>query len=333
MHKVAIVKTCLFHNITLQCWTWKQLIGIGNTRGDQLISCPLPGDDQLFVGRYRYCRSGRYRPPPSLPRPPDRHSKPNGRNLNFAFVNIRALSNKLDSLIDICHDHNTDETWHDSDSVCVRRLRTDHGCQVVDRPRPRTCWESLTTNHGGVAAVAFNGVHLTKLDLGVQSTTFEHVCVRVTAGTSSCVAAVIYRPGSESVKEQFFTEFRHMMDHLATFVDPIFVIGDLNIRLDRPSDPHAITLVDDLASYGFTNRVTSATHVAGGMLDVVITRDDVPPPCVNVVDADLSVIPAVLASTAGSSMSVIHDSNEPSVEAFRSGFVSFEATIVATVLS
>jgi len=34
------------------------------------------------------------------------------------------------------------------------------------------------------------------------------------------------------------------MDHLATFVDPIFVIGDLNIRLDRPSDPHAITLVD-----------------------------------------------------------------------------------------
>ena len=111
----------------------------------------------------------------------DAHILQYGRNLNSAFANIRALSNKLDSLIDICHDHNTDvvfltETWHDSDSVCVRRLRTDHGCQVVDRTRPRTCWESLTTNHGGVAAVAFNGVHLTKLDLGVQSTTFEHVC-------------------------------------------------------------------------------------------------------------------------------------------------------------
>jgi len=74
--------------------------------------------------------------------------------------------------------------------------------------------------------------------------------MRATAGTSSCVAVVIYRPGSESVKEQFFTEFRHVMDHLATFVDPIFVIGNLNIRLDRPSDPHVITLVDDLASYG-----------------------------------------------------------------------------------
>ena len=196
----------------------------------------------------------------------DAHILQYGRNLNFAFVNIRALSNKLDSLIDIRHDHNTDvvfltETWQDSDSVCVRRLRTDHGRQVIDRPRPRTCWESLT-NHGGVAAVAFNGVHLTKLDLGVQSTTFEHVCVRVAAGTSSCVAAVIYRSGSESVKEQFFTEFRHMMDHLATFVDPIFVIRNLTIRLDRPSDPHAITLVDDLASYGFTNRVTSAIRMS-----------------------------------------------------------------------
>jgi len=45
------------------------------------------------------------------------------------------------------------ETWHDTDSVSFRRLRAD-GFQVVDRPRPRVRDDVITTNHGGVAAVA-----------------------------------------------------------------------------------------------------------------------------------------------------------------------------------
>jgi len=54
----------------------------------------------------------------------------------------------------------------------------------------------------------------------------------------------------------FFAEFRDVMDRLAMFTEPIFLVGDLNIRLDCPSDPLACTLVDDLASYGCANRVT-----------------------------------------------------------------------------
>ena len=57
-----------------------------NTCGDQLISSLLPGDDKLFVGRYCGCRLECYHPPPSPPRPPEHYSKPNGRNLNFVFL-------------------------------------------------------------------------------------------------------------------------------------------------------------------------------------------------------------------------------------------------------
>ena len=262
---------------------------------------PKPGDDQLFIGRYRGCRSGRHRsPPPLLPAPDvplrihsDRHSKPQGKNLNFGFINIRSLGSKLDSLLDVGRDKNIDvlflaETWHDTESVSIRRLRAEFGCQVVDRPRPRARDDTLATNHGGVAAVAFHGVRLTQLDIGVRPVTFEFVCMRVIANTLSCVVAVVYRPGSECVRQMFFTELRDVMDRLATFAEPIFLVGDLNIRLDRPSDPYAATLVDDLASYGCTNRVTSATHVCGGMLDVVVTRDDLSVPSVDVTDVDLS---------------------------------------------
>ena len=174
---------------------------------------PGPGDDQLFdqlfIGCYSGCRSGRHRPPPSsfsLPRiHPDRHLKPQGRNLDFGFINIRSLGNKLDSLLDVRRDKNIDvlflaETWHDCDSVSIRRLRVELGCQVVDRPRPRARHDTLATNYGGVAAVAFHGVRLTQLDIGVKPTTFEFVCMRFVASTSSCVAAVLYSlSGSQCV--------------------------------------------------------------------------------------------------------------------------------------
>jgi len=78
------------------------------------------------------------------------------------------------------------------------------------------------------------------------------------------------------------------MDRLAMFTEPIFLVGDSNIRLDCPSDPHACTLVDDVASYGCANRVPSATHDHGGMLDVFVTRNDLSAPSVEVIDDDLS---------------------------------------------
>jgi len=157
--------------------------------------------------------------------------------------NIRSLGNKLDSLLDVRRDKNIDvlfltETWHDSDSVSIRRLRVELGCQVVGRPRPRARHDTTATNYGGVAAVAFHGVRPTQLDIGVKPATLEFVCMRVVPGTSSCVAAVLYRPGSECVTKMFFTKLRDVTDRLATFTEPIFLVGDLNIRLECPSDPY-----------------------------------------------------------------------------------------------
>ena len=67
------------------------------------------------------------------------------------------MANKVDDLLDVRHDQHIDllflvETWHDCDSVSLRRLRAA-GYQVIDRPRPRCNPETLTTNHGGVAAI------------------------------------------------------------------------------------------------------------------------------------------------------------------------------------
>ena len=146
--------------------------------------------------------------------------------------------------------------------------------QVIDRPRPRKRDDVIATNHGGVAAVAAPGVRLARLDVGVDPTSFELMCVRVVSGSLSCVVAVIYRPGSAAVSTTFFAEFTNVLDRLSAFIDPVFVVGDVNVHLERPDDPAARELIDDFTDHGLLNCVLSPTHDHGGMLDIVACRSD-----------------------------------------------------------
>ena len=169
----------------------------------------------------------------------------------------------------------------------MRRLRVE-GYQVVNRPRPRVRDDVITTNHGGVAAVAAPGVRLSRLDVGVDPTSFELLCVRVVSSSQSCVVAVIYRPGSAAMSTTFFAEMTDILDRLSTFIEPVYVVGDVNVHLERHDDPVARELIDDFADHGLLNCVSSPTHDHGGMLDVVVCRSDLPVPRVDVVDVGLS---------------------------------------------
>ena len=102
--------------------------------------------------------------PGSVPVPPpvlrpvhiDRHSAPPSKTLVFSFINIRSLTNKIDDLLETGRDATLiAETWHDTESVCLDRLRAG-GYQVVDQPRPcpAAAMDTIRTNHGGLAVVA-----------------------------------------------------------------------------------------------------------------------------------------------------------------------------------
>jgi len=135
---------------------------------------------------------------------------------------------------------------------------------------------SLSTNHGGVAIAASPGVRLTAINTGSLKCSFEHVCSRVTSSGSSCIVLLIYRPGSHAADAALFSKLSDLLDRLMTYSDPIMIVGDLNIRMDRPDDPLCRRLLDLLSTYNLSCRVTSPTHDQGGLLDVVLTRNDTP---------------------------------------------------------
>jgi len=98
--------------------------------------------------------------------------------LTFSFLNVCSLTNKVDDMLELRRDRHIDvmclaETWHDTDSVAFRRLRSA-GYQVVDRPRPRPPSElpTMLTNDGAVAVVSVSGVRLSSIALSVDPTSF-----------------------------------------------------------------------------------------------------------------------------------------------------------------
>ena len=93
-----------------------------------------------------------------------------------------------------------------------------------------------------------------------QPTTFELVCVRATVGRFIAIFVVLYRPGFATVQQLFFDEFAAVMDRVAIYQDSIYVVGDFNIRLDRPDDPNADQLRLLVDCYGLIVHTTGPTH-------------------------------------------------------------------------
>jgi len=89
-------------------------------------------------------------------------------------------------------------------------------------------------------------------------------------GTSSSIVVLIYRPGSQAVTASFFDD----LSDITSYSDPTYIVGDLNVRLERDDDPNSQRLTELLVAYGYAAGVNEPTHVCGGLLDVVATHCD-----------------------------------------------------------
>ncbi len=98
----------------------------------------------------------------------------------------------------------------------------------------------------------------------------------------------VYRPGSAAISAAFFVETSDVLDRLATFVEPVLLTGDVNIRLERSTDSVTSRFVDMLTARGLARCITDPTHSLGGALDIVATRVDMVPARVDVIDVGLS---------------------------------------------
>ena len=227
-----------------------------------------------------------------------RHINTSNEELVFGTYNARSIRNleqadavrqlRTEKAIDVLF---LTETWHETaDDVSLHRLRND-GLQVPECARPilPDCKKEYPNfiNHGGIAIIGPNNIKISKLPF-TAVTTFECLCVCITSLGSTCAVALIYRPDSQNVSQTFFKEFSKLLEYMSTLAVPMFITGDMNSPLIKPDHPNSVQFNDLLSSYCLLQHVTQPTHDGGGLLDIVLSRDDVPNLQVKVTDVGLS---------------------------------------------
>ena len=127
--------------------------------------------------------------------------------------------------------------------------------------------------YGGIALLYSGLLRCDKVDLPLTST-FEALCTRFKVGCSAWLLLTIYHPGSSHLTSTFFHELATVLETLVTHRCPVVTGGDINIHVENQSDVNASCLLELLSSMDLQQHVLSPTHQAGGMLDLVITFND-----------------------------------------------------------
>ena len=201
-----------------------------------------------------------------------------GREFRVGLLNAQSVGNKaaiiqqwiLDKKL---HAAGLVETWHEDATSPALLACMPSGFQYLEAARPRSDLMSLSTNRGWVCFLFDKQCTVKKIQLP-SYTSFECICAYLKKPGFNSVFTVLYRPGSASVTNTFFSELSDLLENLISYATSLVIIGDFNIHVDISDDPHAKRLTDIILSFGLTQHVCSPTHVRGHTLDLVITRTD-----------------------------------------------------------
>jgi len=103
---------------------------------------------------------------------------------------------------------------------------------------------------------------LSGVPVNVHPITLEFMRACVVINRHVCTVITVYRHGSESVQSAFFDELADLLDAVATRAEPVYLVSNLNIRLDHADDVYAVRLVDLLGGYGLKTSRCQSLHTS-----------------------------------------------------------------------
>src|SRR5688572_8838949 len=178
------------------------------------------------------------------------------------------VSNKLDIFAIV-------ETSHESlnSPSLIASMPAYYTCLEKARPPPPGVLNPRGPRGGGVCIIYKEHLTASMRDLGSFST-FEYLAAYFTFRNLHSLIIVIYRPGSENLNGDFFTEFSNLLTATLKYSCHIIILGDLNIHLDELNNPNTKRFSKLLVTHELIQHVMVPTQTHGHTLDVIITRDD-----------------------------------------------------------
>ena len=114
-------------------------------------------------------------------------------------------------------------------------------------------------NHGGIVLFHRSQLTRTMIDLP-QLSTFEALCMRLSAGGESVTFLTVYRSGSARATSLFFDELTRMLESLVFMSGPVIVGGDANICVEDVDDADVVRLTAVLDAFDLQQHVVGPTQ-------------------------------------------------------------------------
>ena len=190
-------------------------------------------------------------------------------NMRFATTNLRSVRQKSAALSDLISSKQIDilamtETWLSScdTAACLDDI-SPPDFSLFHCPRP--------FGRGGGVAFLVRETFKVEIIHTPKFMSFEAICILVKHSSITANFICIYRP--PGCANMFFDEFPNFLENTLQFQDELYIFGDFNIHLDKPS-VNTRSFLDILDTFSLHQHVTFPTHIYGHWLDLFITRSN-----------------------------------------------------------
>lgn len=137
----------------------------------------------------------------------------------------------------------------------------------------------------------------------------ESQALRINGGWMLFVLIVIYRPGSQTINDDFFNDLSDVLERTSSAAR-CFMVGDVNVHIDDVASTDNMKLRMLFDSFNMCDYVVHQhTHTLGHQLDVIVARRDRPVVSVRVdppVLSDHSLITATFDVVNSATLSTRH---------------------------
>ena len=201
-------------------------------------------------------------------------------NLKLGCFNVRSICNKTVGVLEALKDHSVDiccitESWLGANDGAKFAEIHELGYDLFSKPRKGV---------GGGVAFIFDPLRVKPIRNNVPKySSFEVLECVIKSSAQLIRLCVIYRSTQITSKERynltktslFFDQFGEYLDSLQQKGGSPIICGDFNFHVEDKHDAVAQKFVTLCKSRGFTQHIDKATHIAGGTLDLVLTRNNI----------------------------------------------------------
>ena len=191
--------------------------------------------------------------------------------LRIGNLNCCSLRNKTEEVLILAAEQELDvlcitESWLSPNDEALSREIAELNFNLLNVARG--------SRGGGVALIYRDGINVKKCKLKKKFPTFELLEATIYGpGIDLTRIAVLYRPPNQLNQTQFLDEFESFLSSFSSKSGHLMITGDFNVHVEKTDCTLASGFLQTLEDHGWIQHVQEPTHLLGGTLDLVLTKD------------------------------------------------------------